>query len=80
MRNPFHFLFLKGYKMEGYDSDDSDLEFGRDMFRPKQKLISEILENKLYLTDMCAANDRGLLTNRNIKGMIRLGGLDEQPH
>jgi len=66
---------------EGYDSDESDLEFGRDMFHPftyQQKLISEILENKLYLTDMFAANDKGLLINRNIKGIISLGGFEEQ--
>lgn len=65
---------------EGYNSDDSD---DRDIFHPltpKQNVISEILENKLYLTDMFAANDKALLTNRNIKGIISLGGLDEQVH
>lgn len=44
----------------------------------QQKLISEILENKLYFTDMFAANDKGLLINRNIKGIISLGGFEEQ--
>jgi protein tyrosine/serine phosphatase len=78
-----HFAYYKKMNYEGYDSDESDCEFGRDNFHPfsyKQHVISEILTNKLYLTDMFAANDKSLLINRNIKGIISLGGFEEQVH
>ena len=41
-------------KWEGYDSDEEDMEFGRDSSHPltyKEGVISEILPGELYLSD-----------------------------
>lgn len=69
-------------KYDEYDSDESDLEFGRDMFHhlsPREKVVTEIVEKKLYLTDMMAANDLKILKKYGIEGVISLGGFHEQP-
>lgn len=65
---------------EYYDSDESDLEFGRDIFHPltyKENVISEILKDKLYLSDMIAANDINNIVKYNIKGIISIGNYYE---
>jgi len=67
------------------DSDDSDHEFKSDWLSPFcyfPKVISEIVDlddnRKLYLTDVVAVNDIDLIRKYNIKGIISLGGFEEQ--
>lgn len=68
-------------KYECYDSDESDLEFGRDCFHeltPKENVVSTIIPYKLYQSDLHVANNLNKLENLNIKGIISLGDLYEQ--
>jgi protein-tyrosine phosphatase len=68
-------------KYECYDSDESDLEFGRDCFHeltPKENVVSTIIPNKLYQSDLHVANNLKTLEIFNIKGIISLGDLYEQ--
>jgi len=66
---------------ECYDSDESDLEFGRDYFHeltPKENFVSTIIPNKLYQSDLHVANNYNKIKSLKIKGIISLGGLYEQ--
>lgn len=68
-------------KYENYDSEEEDMEFGRDFSHPltyKAAVITELIPGELYLSDMIAANDLGKLKNHGIRGVIALGGLYEQ--
>jgi protein-tyrosine phosphatase len=68
-------------KYESYDSDESDLEFGRDCFHeltPKENVASTIIPNKLFQSDLHVANKLNALEKLNIKGIVSLGDLYEQ--
>src|SRR5665647_2604026 len=58
------------------EDDDDDLW---DLSTPSYKIMSEILPGKLYLSDMRVANDLKLLQEKDIKGVISIGGMTEQP-
>jgi predicted protein tyrosine phosphatase len=68
---------------EGSDDDVEDMEGGGDRdswfyrYFPRDAIVSEILEGKLYLTDRLAANDLTKMQKHGIRCIIALGNFHE---